>query len=382
MSDALEYIRELRDQRKAYEQFVQDRVLELFLDNHLRERRPPRPFKDSSYLFMRSFNGDNGTRPFSNKVFWLSPDLLVSPLTSPGTVTDTLTTGQTYNLRARVRNLGDMAAPSAKVEFWLTDPSLGFDTRYAEHLTLGRVPTGWIGANAAGEINTTWTVGPQHAGHKCLFARAFAFSPLDLPLHDTALDPSVDRHIAQHNLNIVRQGQPFMFQFIHAPNARAEVEIQPVPFNELLGLAHLIPFEFKPFRDLPQNAWTEITHIDVSDSDARDLGVDRISNGFRLNAFDGDTADIGTLHELRFAVKDVLAEVAAGKTTTAQHRDLLAKFREVTGEARRTIFRMEAPDFGLGEGQAFGLHIRAIDTFDDNPERREVLGGVTLVVTG
>jgi hypothetical protein len=379
MQELMQYIRELREQRQAYEQFAQDRVPELFQDTEVRERRPPRPFVDSSFLFIRSFDGDNGNRPFANKVFWLSPDILASPVTSPAAYTQKLLVGHSYNLRCRVRNRGDRGAPSAKVEFWLTDPSLGFDTRFAEHLTLGRVPTAWVGAYETGEANTTWTVQPSQAGHKCLIARVFCFSPLELPVHDTWLDPTVDRHVGQLNLNIVQQGQPFMFQWIHAPNVRARVEITPLQREEMLALRHPIMAELTPARDFPRTGWGEMTGLDVADTDARDLNVDRTENGFMLMSFDPDTPDVGTLHELRREVKHVLEQAAVGETHTAHHRDLFRKFREMSGDARRTEFRMETPDLGLREGQAVAVHIRAVDAAED---LGDVLGGVTMVVVG
>jgi hypothetical protein len=379
MQSADAYVRKLQEQRRAYQQFVKERVEELFQDDHVRERRPPRHFVDSSFLYARSFVGDVGVRPFGNIMFWLSPDILVSPITSPAAYTRTLTAGQTYNLRCILRNRGDLGVPSAKVEFWLTDPTLGFDTRYARHLTLGRVPTAWVGANATAEVNVAYTVPPSEAGHKCLFARAFSFSPLDVPVDDTRLDPRVDRHVAQLNLNIVQQGQPFMFQWIHAPNARAHIQFAPLEVEALLGLNHPILAETKPFRDIPTREWDRITGLEVADTEARTLEMDRAENGLMVAPGDPEGVDIQTQHEVAAAVYDVLEQVAAGKTHTSEHRDLFRRFREVNSEARRTWFKMEAPDLGLGEGEVVGVDLRAVDLADD---RAGWLGGMTLLIVG
>ena len=65
-------------------------------------------------------------------------------------------------------------------------------------------------------------------GHRCLFARVFSFSPLDLPLDDYALSPVPDRHIAQLNLNIVANGDKLLLDWFHLPNADEQLELVPM----------------------------------------------------------------------------------------------------------------------------------------------------------
>ena len=79
-------------------------------------------------------------------------------------------------------------------------------------------------------------------------------------------------------------------------------------------------------------------------------------------------------------VRDALAEIAAGKARSADHRDLFAKFRDVGRQTRRSVFKMEAPDLGLAPGQAAAVHLRATDReLGDNDA---ALGGITLIVVG
>lgn len=378
---ANEFIRSLQEQRRAYQDYARDRVIPMFQDNdQQRERKPPAHFVDSSYLFIRSYDGDAGARPFSGKVFWLSPDIAISPITNLAAYTETLTAGETYALTCAVRNRGDLAVPSAKVEFWLTDPSIGFDTRYASHLTLGAVPATWVDAYGSNSVTFAWTVPPAESGHKCLFARVFSFSPLDLPVDDYHLDPTIDRHIAQQNLNIVAQGQPFMFNAIHPPNAEWAIEFVPLAPDALLALRHPVLADFAPSRDVPREGWTERTGIELSDSDARGVDMARENDRVFLFANDPEAADTGTLRELRLMVRDAMAEIAAGKARSADHRDLFAKFREVNGPARRSTFKMQAPELGLGPGQAAAVHIRAVDEGGLGAE--DVLGGLTMLVVG
>jgi hypothetical protein len=377
---ANEYIRDLRRLREKYVDFVREEVEPLFHNNDQRERRPPRHFVDSSYLYIRSFNGDTGSRPFANQVFWLSPDITVSPISSLGTYTQTLNAGETYALTCALRNRGDLAVPSAKVEFWLTDPSLGFDTRYATNLTLGRVASTWVNAYGSSQVTVSYTVPPTESGHKCLFARVFSFSPLDLPLDNFRLDPPLDRHIGQLNLNIIGQGQPFMFNAIHAPNAEWVVQFLPLAAEELLALRHPVLADVTPAREFPGEGWGERTRIELADSDARSVDMARQNDGVLLFANDPEGVDLGTQRELRRMVRDALAEIDAGKARPADHRDLFAKFRDINGQTRRSTFRMEVPDLGLGAGQAAAVHIRATDR--ELGDHDAALGGITLLVVG
>ena len=269
--------------------------------------------------------------------------------------------------------------PSAKVEFWLTDPSLGFDTRYARHLSLGAVPSGWVNPYSSGTMSFTYMVPPTESGHKCLFARIFSFSPLDLPVDDFRLDPTLDRHIAQLNLNIVGQGQPFQFNVIHAPQAELFVQFAPMTVETVQALRHPVLADVRPFRDIPQEGWTERTRVEPADTDAGSIGFDRTHDRVFLRADDQEGADVGTQREIRQMVKDALAEINAGKSPTSTHRDLFAKQREINRFARCTTFKMEAPDLGLARDQVVGVHLRMIDA---NGQEEEALGGITLLVIG
>ena len=130
---AVEYLRSLLKQRDLYSQ---EAIAELQRVFKRRDRRPPEEFHDSSFLYMRSYDADLGVRPFSGVVHWHSPDITLSPLTGVGAYTTMLNAGDTYLIRCSLRNRGDIGVPSAKVELFLTDPTLGFDTRFATNLSL------------------------------------------------------------------------------------------------------------------------------------------------------------------------------------------------------------------------------------------------------
>lgn len=369
------YVRGLREQRDAYLDVARGEVAQEFLR---RDRRPPESFEPSSFLYLRSFDGDTGARPFSGHVFWRSPDIAITPLTGVGVATTQLDAGATYRVRCTLRNRGDLGVPSAKVELFLTDPTLGFDTRYATNLTLGRVPSTWVGSGGTGSTEFAYTVPPNESGHKCLFARAFSFSPLELPVDDHQLDPRLDRRVAQLNLNIVGASQPFPFHVVHPANARLRIELTPMTPEVLLRMRHPALADLTPSQEFPRRGWGRLAQLDVLDTEGEvDVAAD--AEGLRLTANDGDAIDLESLHEVDRMVAEALRSVGAGRSRMVDHRDLFATFREVRAQTRRTSLTMTTPDIGLQRGQAIGLDVRAID---EHGRRPEVVGGLTVVIVG
>jgi hypothetical protein len=168
-------------------------------------------FNGTTYLWMRANDTDNGVRPVpSGEPAWMSPDLNVFPLTGVGDVIEetTIRAGTRYSIECTVRNMGDLDLPFVTVDFFLVTPSLGFRTSAAE--TIGLTSTDIPGAGAK-KVTYEWTASPSHAGHKCLFARAYSLSPMDVMDDFDALNSRVDRHISQQNLNIVYAGDTVEF---------------------------------------------------------------------------------------------------------------------------------------------------------------------------
>jgi len=375
-SVATEYVRELQALRKKYHDEGLAEVRKLFKGH---DRKPPGEFHDSSFLYIRSYDADVGVRPFSNIVHWHSPDITLSPITSVGAYTTTLTAGETYLVRCWLRNRGDLAVPSAKVELFLTDPSLGFDTRFATRLTLGNVPSGWIGSGASASVDFAYTVPPSESGHKCLFARAFSFSPLELPIDDFQLDPRLDRHVAQQNLSIVGQGQPYSFQLIHGPNAAFRIELEPLAPEALLAIRHPVLGDVQPAAEFPRRGWGEMVGIELEKAATASFEVRRTSDGATIASTDDDGLGLDAQRELNLAMREVLEAVYAGRTRLSEHRGLLTKFREMTAQAVRSTFTMKIPDLGLAAGEAVGVDMRSVD---ENAAAAEIIGGITLIVVG
>src|SRR5690606_11778792 len=180
LNKANEAIKKLLAQRAEKGSKLKEALARMVQESPLKERRPPRDFKDSSYLFIRSYEGDNGTRPGASVAYWRSPDLNVSPVSSLNSYISELNVGTLYNIKCLLHNRGDLMVPSAKVEFWLVTPSLGFDTRFAKKLGIAGT---WVDCYGSAEVNIQYLIPPSDAGHRCLFARVFSFSPLDIPVH-------------------------------------------------------------------------------------------------------------------------------------------------------------------------------------------------------
>jgi hypothetical protein len=373
---AAEYVRDLQALRRRYLDEGRNELQALF---KRRDRKPPEEFHDSSFLYMRSYDADTGVRPFSNIVHWHSPDITLSPVTAVGAYTTSLDAGETYLIRCSVRNRGDLAVPSAMVELFLTDPTLGFDTRFATNLTRGNVPSAWVGSGASAAAEFMSTIPSTESGHKCLFARAFSFSPLELPVDDFALDPRLDRHVAQQNLNIVGQAQAYSFHWVHAPSARQRIELRALEPEALLALRHPVFADVKPAAEFPRRGWGKLAGIELTEGGTRDLAVEQTSEGLSVASTDKEGLDLDAQRELNAAVRETLHAVYAGRTRMSDHRDLFAKFREMNAQARRSTFAMRVPDLGLGAEEAVGVDLRSVDENADPPE---ATGGITLIIVG
>jgi hypothetical protein len=373
---AAQYVRDLQALRERYRDEAVPEVQKLF---KRRDRKPPAEFHDSSFLHIRSYDADFGVRPFSNIEHWHSPDITLSPLTSVGAYTTSLVAGETYQIRCWLRNRGDLAVPSAKLELFLTDPTLGFDTRFATRLTLGNVPSVWVGSGASAAAEFLYPVPAAESGHKCLFARAFSFSPLELPIDDFQLDPLLDRHVAQQNLNIVGQSEAYSFQWVHAPNARFAIELQPLEPDALLALRHPVLADVKPSADFPRRGWGKLTGIDVKEAGTEDFAVTQGSEGVTLESVDKAGFDLDAQRALKAEVRETLQAVYAGRTRISDHRELFTRFRAMNAQARRSTFTMTIPDLGLDAREAIGLDMRSVD---QNGEPAETIGGITLIIVG
>jgi hypothetical protein len=230
--------------------------------NDLRFKGPrfgPRKDEYLPYLFMRAASGDRGARPF-NGVFWESPDIFVAghadapsaPLMPPAGA-GVAAASAPNTLYAHVWNLGKSPAYRVRVEFYWCNPSLGI-TRTAAHL----VGAAWIdlanrftvypdwqertgpdgntyvtrGCHAIVRCPKTWVASFENGGHECLVVRAFEPMMDAIPLNQ--FNTTLDRHVAQRNIAVVRPSSPAeldLFLDLGYPDepSNAEVDMRSEP---------------------------------------------------------------------------------------------------------------------------------------------------------
>jgi hypothetical protein len=334
----------------------------------------PRDFVESSFLFMRSCDADAGSRPIPCPVFWLSPDLLVAPTTSLWTPTSELTAGQTYRVSATVRNRGDLPVPSAKVEFYLVNPSLGFDTRVATKLG---VTAGRVQSHGATVLSMDYTVPPSLGGHRCLFARVFAFSPLDVPIGDYALDPRIDRHVAQRNLSIVAPASKLSIDWIHRRNAAERLEV--VPMTEAMIRA-IRAESISALTFDAEMPWREVARqieFDVAPGKGPTIETSRTDTGLELVSADREAVSLERQTTLTTQVLAAVQAMEKGRASATKYTKVFRQYRAMAAEVVRTQVTVLLPPLDLEPGQAMALNVirRSMKTGD-------ALGGIALVMTG
>ncbi len=363
------YIAELRKRAARSQADARKELNPLFDD-----RRPPRDFVESSYLYIRSCDVDVGSRPLPCPVFWLSPDLRIAPLSNLGAPTTELQAGDAYRLTATVRNRGDLMVPSAKVEFWLVNPSLGFDTRFATKLG---VSAGRVHAHGASEVSLDYVVPPSLSGHHCLFARVFSFSPLDLPIDDFALDPRIDRHIGQLNLSIVGQATSFTLDWIHRRNAAERLELVPMtaPVQRALRLETVTALTVVGARH-----WKEASEgltFETAPGEGAAISIEQKGAGLELQSSDPEAVSIERQADLTKQVLAALRALERGRGNASRYRGLFGEFREMTAQSVRTEVKLGLPRLGLKAGQAVALNVIRRSAATGEP-----LGGIGLLVRG
>lgn len=368
---ANELIRELKKQREIKTSKSKEYFGSMIERSPVKKRRPPRDFKDSSYLYIRSYEGDNGSRPGLNVAYWRSPDLNVSPLSSLNSYTTELNVGTVYNIKCLVHNRGDLIVPSANVEFYLVTPSLGFDTRFAKKLGIA---SAWVSCYSSAEVNLQYLIPPSDAGHRCLFARAFSFSPLDIPVHDTLLNPIQDRHIGQKNLNIAAQATQMQLNILHMPEAQLTVNFKPMNREAILALRHPSAADFKVLDNKEKIPVAFKIGFAEKQANARL----RLKEGVARFDFKGEGKfNLDRQKEIGGRMQEIFKRIHSGKGKAAQFKEQIAEFRQMNLENSMTLLNLQIPKLGLKEGEMTGFEIIATNNLNG-----EVFGGITLLVIG
>lgn len=365
-------VNELNKQREKKGPQIREAWAKMISKSPVRERRPPRDFKDSSYLYIRSYEGDNGVRPGATGIpYWMSPDLNVSPISSPNSYTTELNVGSVYNIECLVHNRGDLIVPSAKVEFYLVTPSLGIDNRFAKKLGIAST---WVNCYGSAKVNLQYLIPPADAGHRCLFARVFSFSPLDIPVHDTILNPYHDRHIGQKNLNIAAQSSEMQINLLHMPQAEITVKFAPMKREAILAMKQPTGTNFKIVEDDRAAKMNSKFKLKVAENSTVEKLT--LSRGIANIVFNGKGAfSLDEQKSIHAQMKEIRKLIYSGKVSATQYREQIATYRTMNLENTMTMFNLQIPDLGLQKGEMAGFEVVAT-----NKTIGEIFGGIRLLV--
>ena len=329
-------------------------------------------FKGKSFLFMRSLQQDKGMRPISpTTLYWLSPDIRLRG-DSLGGYTDTVKAGGAYEAEVTVRNRGDVNVPSATVELFLSTPTLGFDTRFSRPLG---VTSTWVPAEGTATVRVPFTVASHEAGHKCLFARVFSFGPPDLPIANTELNPTLDRHVAQLNLNIVSAiPDVFGFNIVHPANFSGHIQFWPAALRDLAGAGHPILANVDLVDPVPLvRHMNRAATIRIEEAAGHEAKLDRWEQGFRITAR-GDGASLADQRGLRADLLSHVSEESEGRHDRARARAVLGEYRKQEVSNVLTRCTLDLPGAEMVAGTAAACHMQLVS------ELGHIVGGITFVV--
>src|SRR4030095_1795293 len=167
-------------------------------------------FSDRTFLYIKSFSGDDGSRPIAGGiVFWNSPSVELFDGNIP-IPTNQLKAGKNYTIEVNIDNGGDLEAASCIVDLFICDPALGFVFASAKQIGIQHVEAQ---PHKSTKVYFNLLAGPEHIGHRCLFARVYSFSTRDFPAKADAFETVNDRHIGQQNLSIVTEGELMKIDF-------------------------------------------------------------------------------------------------------------------------------------------------------------------------
>ena len=182
----------------------------------------PPLFTDSSFLFLRATEEDDGSRALPSDVaFWNSPDIELRDNDGFFVTTNEILSGKPYTVEVNVNNAGDADAHVAFVELYICDPSIGFDRQHAKLIGIQNISI--LGQSTSKAI-FQFLGQHDHIGHKCFFARTFCFANKEISENLDMFDVLNDRLVAQQNISIVSQESELAF-ILSKPQAENRFEL-------------------------------------------------------------------------------------------------------------------------------------------------------------
>lgn len=348
--DTLKFIRERRQKaKKNIEIFQNSRD---FKEMRQHEKRPPKPYRDKTFLYIKGYDSDTGNRPMpSGTVFWMSPDIEIFDGTTP-IANNQLVAGKNYQIAVTVRNGGDLPCYSCHVELFICNPSLGFDPI---HGTLLGVQTAQVQAQGDTTLSFPIVATSAMIGHRCLFARVFSFVNNDLPSSATTFPVVEDRHIGQQNLNIIQQNNFVKVLMTNEFEGQKNFQVKVVPRKMDVIKGTRIPQLRRLISPLQAVVLPEFSIKPL-----------KVNAGIEINRMRATTPNRALL------VRNPALEVANLAVLTPVRKNLWDfKLEKGTRELEVAI-----PDFKLKNNEAVVVDIELTDA-----DQNKVVGGIRFVVT-
>jgi hypothetical protein len=265
--------------------------------------------------------------------------------------------------------------PYPKVEFFLTNPTLGFNTTVAQYLGVTQLGSLLLPAGN-GDANFLYQVPPTESGHKCLFARTWSFSPLDKPFDLFALDPRIDRHIAQKNLNFVAQTVPYQFNLVHQINAFESLEFRAMSLENIMALQHPALLDLKIVPISKTDILNQIMPK-VTGKTRNKVSVEWEKERWMIKSAGKGGMDLKQQASVLKETEAIIQSVNAGRSSFSDHKKSLESFRAMNKTVQVTEMEIPIPYLGLKKGQAAGFEL-----VNTNLLNGQIKGGITLIVMG
>jgi hypothetical protein len=207
-----------------------------------------------------------------------------------------------------------------------------------------------------------------------MFARTWSFSPLDKPFDLFTLDPRIDRHVAQKNLNFVPQATPYRFNVVHLPNAFETIEFRPLTKDALMALQHPALLDLK-VRNITNNELLMQVKPELAGETVGKISMENTNGQWQMKAAGrrgpGLDKQAGILKE----TEAIIQSVNAGRSSIADHKKQLDAFSSMHQYVEQTAFQLNIPDFDLKKGEAVGF-----DIVNTNQVNGQMKGWITIIV--
>lgn len=323
------------------------------------------------FLVIRSYLGDNGTRPpgpgpFSNE-WWESPDIwyCAGPRAStpqiPTAQSCQVVEGGDYTLYAHVWNLGVLPIAGASVEFYWSTPHFypgggGSGIHFIGKTNVDLGPRNSSNCHSLVKCPISWHPAGGSDRHSCLIVRLY--SQFGDPIGPNPWDIYQNRHVAQHNVSGILPGES-IGPIIDAleKNMRIDDRIQ---LSQVGREAQTVLNKMKPGLKIDTTVKTHILgEIDTN----RQIKINRVSTPGDVKIQGKDQKPFGAQH-------NVINQGKVAKPSEKPIRDLFKQASLISSSDSGKLTLIKPPQKG------YALVFRIISTNEKNKQK----GGYTLII--